>query len=187
MAVTWNVYHGDFNGANFLEILYANLEAGNVVEATTDHATLEHNGQSVVFNGDLILNMGEVTAGMVHSLQIYDGETLIAEASGYCLDTGVIGDAAENIQNTGSASYLFDMLSMQPVTFNGSGDQDLFIDGDFGSTFYGQAGRDSFIGQGGNDVMYGGDGKDNGGCGGHAAIQEFRSHGSVSFASESTR
>ncbi len=160
MAVEWNAYQG--GDANYLSILYDVLKFGTVTDATTDAVTVEYNGQSVVFEGDIILNGGEVQAGMIHNLSVFDGEDLVAEASGYWLDIGVIGNVADEIQAQVGVSYapLYDMLNMQPVTFNGSPDADTFIGGDFDDTFHGKAGNDWFFGGGGDDLIFGGGGAD---------------------------
>lgn len=160
MAVVWNAYQG--GGTDYRSILYEVLKSPNVIDATTELVTVEHNGVSVVFEGDIILNGSEVQAGMIHNLSIYDGENLVAEASGYWLDIGVIGDAADAIQAQVGMSYtpLYDILNMQPVTFNGSPDADTFIGGDFADTFYGEGGKDRFYGGDGDDIAYGGSGSD---------------------------
>jgi len=160
MAVVWNAYQG--GDSDYRSILYNCLKFGAVTDATTDAVTVEYNGQSVVFEGDIILNGGEVQAGMIHNLSVYDGEDLVAEASGYWLDIGVIGDVADAIQSQVGVSYapLHDMLNMQPVTFNGSPDADVFIGGEFDDAFYGKGGADWFFGGVGNDIAFGGNGAD---------------------------
>jgi Ca2+-binding RTX toxin-like protein len=159
MAVTWNAYQG--GEAHPLQILYDLLDQGVVTEATTESVTLSFNGKSVVFEGDIILDGGTPHAGMITSFKIYDGEVLAGEASGYWLDIDLIGDTANEIQSGGSSyAPLYEMLGLQPITFNGSEDTDMFFDGDFGGTFHGNGGDDYFFGNGGEDHLLGGDGKD---------------------------
>ena len=158
MAVEWNAYQG--GDTSYQSILYNVLKFGTVTDATTDAVTVEYNGQSVVFEGDVILNGGNVQAGMIHNLSVYDGEDLVAEASGYWLDVGVIGDVADQLQLGTSYGPLYGMLNLQPVTFNGSPDADTFIGGNFDDTFYGKGGNDVFFGGGGNDLLSGGSGSD---------------------------
>ena len=158
MAVEWNAYQG--GDISYLSILYNVLKFGTVTDATTDAVTVEYNGQSVVFEGDVILNGGNVQAGMLHNLSVYDGENLVAEASGYWLDIGVIGDVADQLQFGTSYGPLHGMLNLQPVTFNGSPDSDMFFGGNFDDAFYGKGGDDVFFGGGGNDLLVGGSGSD---------------------------
>jgi Ca2+-binding RTX toxin-like protein len=141
-------------------MLYDLLDQGVVTEATTESITISFNGKSVVFEGDIILDGGEPSSGMINSFKIYDGEVLAAEASGYWLDVDLVGDTANDIQSGGSIMALYEMLNLQPITFNGSEDIDMFFDGDFAGTFNGNGGADIFLGMGGEDELFGGDGKD---------------------------
>jgi len=158
MAVVWNAYQG--GDTDYLSVLYNVLKFGTVTEAATDAVTVEYDGQSIVFEGDFILNGGDVQAGMVHTLSLYDGQDLVAEASGYWLDVGVIGDVADQLQLGTSYGPLYGMLNLQPVTFNGSPDSDAFLGGTFDDTFYGKGGDDVFFGGDGDDLLAGGSGSD---------------------------
>jgi Ca2+-binding RTX toxin-like protein len=158
MAVEWNAYQG--GDTSYQSILFNVLKFGAVTDAATDAVTVEYDGQSIVFEGDFILNGGNVQAGMVHNLSLYDGEDLVAEASGYWLDVGVIGDVADQLQFVASDGPIYGMLNLQPVTFNGSPDSDMFFGGIFDDTLYGKGGNDVFFGGGGNDLLVGGGGSD---------------------------
>jgi Ca2+-binding RTX toxin-like protein len=160
MAVVWNAYHG--GDVSYLSILYNVLRYGSVVDATTETATIEYNGQSVVVEGDIILNGGNIQAGMIHNLSTFDGDTLVAEASGYWLDIGVIGDVANELQSQLVVSSLpvRNMLNLQPITFHGSPDADSFNGGSFDDTLYGNGGADHFFGDTGDDYISGGKGGD---------------------------
>jgi Ca2+-binding RTX toxin-like protein len=160
MPVTWNAYQGGNNDSHPLKILYDLLDQGVVTQATTESVTLSFNGKSVVFEGDVNLDGDEPISGMFNSFKIYDGDVLAGEASGYWLDLDVVGDTANDIQSGGSIMQLYEMLTMQPVTFHGSEDIDMFFDGDFAGVFHGNGGDDVFYGMGGEDQLFGGDGKD---------------------------
>lgn len=166
MAVEWNVNQGDFDpnnvgdGGSYIDILFNSLKDGVVTDASTESVTLEHNGQSIVFEGSIILNGGEPQAGMINTLRIYEGDTLVAEATGYWLDIGVIGDAADQLQSGGSFWSILQMLRLQPTTFNGSNDDDYWFDSDFDGVMYGRDGNDNFYGAEGDDLIVGGRGKD---------------------------
>ena len=159
MPVTWNHFHGSPNYSYLLSFAEALGNGGaNFVGATSSAATFASGPHQVILKGQLVIGLGgQPDSGLVDTVEIYQGDVLVAKGTGYQLGIDAIGEALDVGQNHALGKIFF---LDQHLVINGSKDGDELFSGNFNGRAYGNGGDDEIVGGGRDDAFYGGAGND---------------------------
>ena len=137
---------------------------------------MEDGANKVVFEGSFVFTAPPppvfLTGGTITGFKVYDGATLLLEASGHAIDyqafLATIAAFEANPTLETAANFL-ELLTADQMILNGSSDIDHLLGGAFADIAFGKqgddivraaAGDDSIFGNEGNDGLDGGDGAD---------------------------
>ncbi|WP_421724133.1 calcium-binding protein [Bauldia sp.] len=169
MAKEWNIKKG-LPDYDFLALMEEAFATENIIEWDPEEIVVGAGGPNdarVVLKGSGFVdndNNDGPDVGIVDTIKVYDGDTLVAKATGYALTLDQLGQAFDHLSDTGDFAYfmtLFFDSGLGPITIDGSNDRDVFVvPEDKAHHFYGNGGNDKFVGGEVNDKVLGGDGKD---------------------------
>ncbi len=156
---TWNLEHpnGNHQLDGFIETV---LDGTPTNWSTTDYVMTIPGGAKVIFEGTFTDNGDYApTDGTITGFKVYDGKTLLLDASGYSIsllhwNLAVLGAKA------GDGSALLNLLLGDSMTIHGSNGNDDLVGGFVSSEIHGRGGDDYILGTPGHDFISGGSGKD---------------------------
>ncbi|MCP4380512.1 MAG: hypothetical protein GY798_03680 [Hyphomicrobiales bacterium] len=168
MAKNWDIKHGNPDH-DFLALMEEAFATENVIDWDPGEIIVGAGGANdarAVLKGVGFVNNDadpRPDDGTVHTIKVYDGDTLVAKATGYAATLDQFGQAFDHLADFGDFIEFLELFFDGPetVTIDGSDDRDVFrVPEDTAHHFYGNGGKDKFVGGEAGDKAIGGDGKD---------------------------
>lgn len=158
MPVTWNIYHGPPDYYYLLSIVFALGDGGaHLAGATSSAATFISGIHTVILKGEIDIGpSGDPDSGIVHVVEVYQDNVLVARGKGYQLTL----DALDVAFNSGHDQDPALLLVNQPMSVYGSDDDDELYSSPFNDAVFGNKGNDQIIAREGDDKLVGGRGND---------------------------